>query len=114
MKNVAEASNQIYDNLKRIVLDSVFIPSKRLPDGILVKKSSLKTEQLTGEDEFCGHVLRALRNTQHGYFTRRDKSFRPSRFLSLIDGNTPDDFPTLGLAWTLALLASPSDFIGDP
>ncbi len=114
LRALADASDEIYDNLKRTLVHSVFIPSKRQSNGISVRTSSLDSERITSEDEFCGQVVRALRNTQHGYFTRGDRSSRPSRFLSLIDGNTPDDFPTLALAWTLALLASPKDLVGDP
>jgi hypothetical protein len=79
------------------------------------KSSSLNSELLVGEDDFCGQIIRALRNTQHGYLTRGDKySNRPARFLSMIDGNTPDNLPTLALTWVLALLASPNKFIGNP
>jgi hypothetical protein len=110
----ADTTDNIYKNLKKVVMDSVIIPSKRHGDKVSVKTSSLDSERLLDEDEFRGQVLRALRNTQHGYFSRGDSSMRPSRFLSLIDGNTPDDFPTLGLAWTVALLAAPAGFIGEP
>lgn len=114
LEKLAQVSDQIYDNLKRVISESVFVQSKSRPDGILVRDSSLRAEHLTSEDEFCVNVLRALRNTQHGYFTRGDRAFRPSRFLSLVDGNTPDDLPTLALCWTLALLASPRELIGNP
>jgi hypothetical protein len=109
----ADTSDNIYQNLKKVVIDSVIIPNKRQGDKISVRTSSLDSERLLDEDAFKGQVLRSLRNTQHGYFSRGDSSMRPSRFLSLIDGNTPDDFPTLGLVWTVALLASPAEFIGE-
>lgn len=114
LRTLADAADEIYENLKATLLDSVYIPSKRQRNGISVRSSSLDSEHVLSEDEFCGHVIRTLRNTQHGYFTRGDRSLRPSRFLSLIDGNTPDDFPTLTLAWTLGFLASPREFVGEP
>jgi hypothetical protein len=114
IKDFADVTDKIYENLKNTLLESVWIPGKRQLGGISVRRASLSSEEIVGEDEFCGLVLRALRNTQHGYFTRGDRYSRPSRFLSLIDGNTPDDFPTLAIAWILALLVSPTDFVGDP
>ena len=115
LKMFADASDQIYKTLKTSILDSIFIPNKRQGEEVNIKSASLLSEQLLSEDEFCGQTLRALRNAQHGYLTRGDRnSNRPARFLSIIDGNTPDELPTLALTWTLTLLASPSRFIGDP
>jgi hypothetical protein len=114
LKTFADVADAIYDNLKNTLVASICIPGKRQLAGISVRTASLDSEAILNENEFSGMVLRALRNTQHGYFTRADRSVRPSRFLSLVDGNTPDDFPTLAIAWILALLASPSDFVGDP
>jgi hypothetical protein len=114
LKDAADVAEGIYDNLKKTILEFIYVPNKRRTSTVCVKDSSLSSEQTISEDQFCGSVLRTLRNTQHGYLTRGDKSLRPSRFLSLIDGNTPDDFPTLAIAWILALLASPKDLIGDP
>jgi len=104
----------IYQRLRQTILDSVWVISKRTSSGILVKDNQLVSENIENPDEFTGNVLRTLRNTHHGYLTRGDQSFRPSRYLSLIDGNTSDDFPTLSLAWLLALLESPEALIGNP
>jgi|ERR1051326_1412050 hypothetical protein len=114
LKIFSDAIDGIYDRLKKTILDSLFVTSKRQLGGVLVRTPSLTAEQFIPEDEFCVRVLRSLRNTQHGYFTRADQSLRPSRFLSLIDGSTPDDFPSLGIAWAVALLACPKDLIGNP
>jgi hypothetical protein len=115
LKIFADTSNLVYEALKTTILDSIFIPNKRQDQKVVIKSRSLNSERLIGEDEFCAQTIRALRNTQHGYLTRGDShSSRPARFLSMIDGNTPDDLPTLALTWVLALLASPSKFIGDP
>ena len=94
----ANTTDEIYENLKRTLLDSIYIPTKRKSDGVSVRSAALNSERIMSEDKFCGQVLRTLRNTQHGYLTRGDRSSRPSRFLSLVDGNTLDDFPTLGVA----------------
>jgi hypothetical protein len=115
LKTFADTSDLVYQAIKTTILDSIFIANKRQGQEVIIKSPSLNSEHLIGEDEFCVQTIRALRNTQHGYLTRGDRySNRPARFLSMIDGNTPDDLPTLGLTWVLALLASPSKFIGDP
>lgn len=80
-----------------------------------MKNRRLTSEEFQNDDEFCGNVMRSLRNTHHGYLTRSDiNSKRPSRYLSIINGSTSDDFPTLTMLWVLALLASPERFIGNP
>jgi hypothetical protein len=104
---------QIYANLKSTILDSVWVPGKVTGGNVYVRNRVLGSENLETEDEFTGNVIRALRNTHHGYLTRGDPNFRPSRYLSLIDGNTRDDLPTIALAWLLAFLESPETIIGN-
>ena len=58
--------------------------------------------------------MRALRNTHHGYLTRGDLRNRPSRYLSITTGNTPNSLSALPGYWALALLGNPSSFIGLP
>jgi hypothetical protein len=41
-----------------------------------------------------------------------DKSNRPSRYLALITGDTPDSMAYLGVLWALALVANPEDMLG--
>jgi hypothetical protein len=115
LKIFADASDSIYQTLKTTILDSIFMADKRQGQKVIIKSSSLGSELPLGEDEFCTRTIRALRNTQHGYLTRGDRhSSRPARFLSMVDGNTPDELPGLALTWVLALLASPNHFIGEP
>jgi hypothetical protein len=114
IKDISQVVETIYENLKKSILDSIWVPDKRRASGISVKGKDLAKECIETEDEFLGNVIRALRNTHHGYFTRGDPKTKPSRYLSIINGNTSDDFPTLAIAWILALLASPERFVGTP
>jgi hypothetical protein len=83
-------------------------------DDIIVKDKSLKKDINEDISLFTSNVIRALRNTHHGYFSRNDQSKRPSRYLSLVDGNIPDSFSSITLFWLLCLLEDRNSFIGSP
>jgi hypothetical protein len=105
----------LYDELGRVVLDSVWLPSKRASGGVAVRsvKDPLR-EEVEPEDEFVANVMRAYRNAHHGYFTRADPRMRPSRYLYLVDGNVPDSIAAIPPLWLIAYLADPA-FVGwDP
>jgi hypothetical protein len=104
--------DDVYDDLKRTVLDSIWLPHKRVGDTVLVKSRDLRTEMAEGIGTLASNVVRALRNTHHGYFTRTDPQNRPSRYLSLVTGNIPDSVATLPMLWVIAFLADPRAVTG--
>ncbi len=101
----------IYQELVDVIQRSITIRSKMTTGGIYVRDRRLATENMETWPEFIGNVMRALRNSHHGYLTESDPSARPSRYLALVTGDTPDSLSHLGIIWTLGLLASPQDLI---
>lgn len=114
IKEYSIVSENIYNNLKKLIIESVWLNEKKTGVGISVKDKMLKNEITEDYDSFTGNVIRSFRNLHHGYFTKSDSRQRPSRYLSLIDGNMPNEFPTLAILWILALLESPEKLIGNP
>ncbi len=81
------------------------------PPGILVPSKKGGSPKLETHEEFVANLMRAYRNGHHGYFSSADEAKRPSRYLSLVDGNVPDSITSLPSLWLLAYLANPS-FVG--
>jgi len=106
------AVDAIYDDLQAGVGESIWVPGKVSEAGVRVKRSDLQGERVEEIGEFTGTLLRVLRNTHHGYFTRGDSRARPSRYLALTTGNIPDSISSLPFFWLLALLADPAAFVG--
>ena len=103
----------IYDRLRKTIVDSIYIPGLINSDTITVKKKDLTTPEEISHSELTFRVIRAMRNTHHGYITKNDKGkYRPARFLSIFTGNIPDIITALPVYWWLAFLANPTDFIG--
>jgi hypothetical protein len=106
------ALDDIYDDLQGSVIESIWVPGKVGEAGVRVKRADLQGERVEDIGEFVGTLLRVLRNTHHGYFTRGDQRARPSRYLALTNGNVPDSISSLPFFWLLALLADPGAFVG--
>ncbi|HVC61872.1 MAG TPA: hypothetical protein VND19_16100 [Acetobacteraceae bacterium] len=105
----------VYASLRATVLDSVFVTAKRTSTGgILVRDKTLTTERNENGDEFTANVVRALRNTHHGYMTLQDTQNRPSRYLALVTGNLPDTIAYIGVLSGLALLGDSHEMVGKP
>lgn len=104
-------TNKVYLELEELTIKSVWNTTKKTPNGIIVKSSDLKSEKEMTWDKFTAEYYRALRNTNHGYFTDINRDTRSSRYLSLVTGDTPDSMPYLGLLWTISLLANPEKMI---
>src|SRR5207249_4885039 len=104
----------LYRHLKDTVIGSVYVPTKLTPTGgVLVKNRNGTAEIEETAEEFTANVIRVLRNTHHGYFTALDKnSRRPSRYLALVSGETPETLSYLGVLFALAMLADPEAMIG--
>lgn len=108
-----EISSKVYLELQTVVKDSVWIASKVETDGVMVKDRTLQSENKESWPDFVSNVMRVFRNTHHGYLTTADeKSKRPSRYLAMVNGNTPDSLSYLGVLWALCLLANPKEMIG--
>jgi hypothetical protein len=110
-----DGANSVYDALRTTIVNSVFVAAKRtLAGGVLVRDKSLTSEREETPDEFTANVVRALRNTHHGYMTAGDRQNRPSRYLALVTGALPDTMTYIGVLTGLALLADPTVMIGRP
>jgi len=111
----SKALDQVYDKYEKTIIDSIWYTSKSTSTGISVKRRDLVAETIIPKSQFSGEITRALRNSHHGYFTRNDpRGNRPSRYLSIITGEIPDDAPSLAIGWILALLESRQQLIGNP
>ena len=108
-KNIAR---RLYDELLETVKSSVWIETKVTATDILVKNRDLSTENKEDIGDFVSNVIRTLRNAHHGYLSHGDQSNRPSRYLAMVKGDTPDSMAYLGIIWTLAMLASPEEILG--
>lgn len=106
--DLAKIAITVYEKLRETIINSVWIRSKVDPDGILVADKDLKSESKEGFGEFVANVMRALRNGHHGYFTEPKFHNIPSRYLFMVDGNTPNEMIQLPMLWFLAYLADPS------
>jgi hypothetical protein len=102
----------VYDDLERTVENSIWIKGKVKDGRVQVRSRDLMREE--GEDigQFVGTLVRSLRNTHHGYFSRLDNSNRPSRYLAMSTGNLPDSISSLALIWVLCLLADVEGMTG--
>jgi hypothetical protein len=102
----------LYDDLAKTIRESVWVTTKATKNGFLVKKKDLTSEVEENTADFTANVFRALRNAHHGYLTRADPDkYRPSRYLALVNGNTPDSLAYLGYLWALAMIASPKEML---
>lgn len=106
--------NHLYNNLNETIKNSVWLDYRINGNDIIVKDKSLTNDINEDISLFTSNVIRVLRNTHHGYFSRNDQNKRPSRYLSLVDGNIPDSFSSLTLFWLLCLLEDRNSFIGSP
>ncbi len=104
----------IYSDIEKSVFESIYIPGLIKGNGVMVKDRKLENMVEEKYGQFIGNVMRALRNTHHGYITKRDPANRPSRYLSITTGNIADSLSALPSYWALACLGDPSGFIGLP
>ncbi|MBN8568726.1 MAG: hypothetical protein J0M18_03770 [Ignavibacteria bacterium] len=106
---------KIYDDLEKNIKDSIWVRTKVNGNDVNVKNKALATENIENISDFTTHVIRALRNTHHGYLTRKDpRGNRPSRYLSLITGELPSTLPSLAFIWIICLLEDREKFLGIP
>ena len=108
-------AHKISNNLYCKIYNSIWVKDRLINNSVLVKDRNLLNENAEEINIFCGNLIRALRNTHHGYFTRADRTgSRPSRYFSISTGELPDDLPSLAFLWLLLLLDSQETFIGNP
>lgn len=104
---------EIYNELLHKVIDSIWIKNKITKDGkIKIKNNKLNNEKEETKEEYVANFIRAIRNTNHGYFSEEDRQKRPSRYLVLSNGNIPDSISYLPFLWLLAFLNDPREFLG--
>lgn len=111
--NIIEMVKTIYNRLEDTTKESIWLKYKISNNGVFVRNNDLTGDNMENISTFTSNVIRALRNTHHGYLTRNDRSKRPSRYLSLVDGNIPDMIGSLPLIWLLCLIQDRNSFIGE-
>jgi len=110
---LANLAAEVYRRIEEVVGASVWVQSRRSPEGVKVRTKDLSADELKSWPDFVAEVMRAYRNAHHGYFTAGDsRSNRPSRFLFLVDGNLPVEISALPALWWLAYLADPQVMVG--
>jgi hypothetical protein len=102
----------LYRQLRDTAIASIWLTNAVTDSGIIVKSKDLKNQEIKSVDDYTGELVRALRNTHHGYFTHLDPANRPSRYLAISTGDLPDGVSSLPLVWVLALLSDPITLIG--
>jgi hypothetical protein len=110
-EKIKEVVESIYSELTKNIMESVWAPGKKTSNDILVRDRNLTTERNEDINSFTANVMRALRNAHHGYLTKQDPGFRPSRYLFLVTGDVPDSLSYLPILWWLCFLASPKDMV---
>lgn len=104
---LVDACDLFYNELRETISRSVWVSKTRTPSGFLVRSKDGTNEVEEPVGKFVANVMRALRNTHHGYKIRTC-----SRYLAPITGNTPNSIASLPLIWTLALIADPLQMTG--
>lgn len=95
--------NQIFDSLYYTVLGKkgLWMTYRKTAKGIRTREwdkyLSLFQDaaSLCSEEEFVGEIVRAIRNTHHGYVSNKDKKRRFSIFGSMHTGKLPDQFTAI-------------------
>jgi hypothetical protein len=104
--------DDLYKGLERVVLDSVWLPAERGPNGVSVRSvADPAVETVEAPHEFVANAMRAYRNAHHGFASPTDRDRRPSRHLNLLDGNVPDSIAALPPLWLISCRADPQ-FVG--
>jgi hypothetical protein len=97
-----------YAELEKTIVDSVWLPALIESDGIRVRSRDLSRYNKEDVGLFVSNVMRTLRNSHHGYFTRLDqRQTGSSRYLWPVDGNIPDVLTLLPALWFLAYVSEP-------
>jgi hypothetical protein len=108
----ADECKRVYESVYDTVLgaDGLWMTFRRTKTGVNArewdKKRKLFHDRATPytEDEFVGEIVRAVRNTHHGYISQRDERRRFAIFVSMHSGKIPDDFTLIPqLMWLSAM-----------
>lgn len=110
VRTYGDIAKKLYAEFLNEVKKSVWFEEKVDETGVLIKGVTSNGDVHKNWGEFVPDVIRGLRNTHHGYFSRLDEQRRPERLLLLVDGALPDTVPSLTLCWWLAFLESSIDF----
>lgn len=111
---LVQARDAAYAQLTNSVLNGVFMPGARQAGGgVSVAGRGGAPPAVEADDVFVANVMRALRNTHHGYLTSQDPHAEAvSRYLAITNGNVTDDISLLPAIWWLACLGNPGAFCG--
>lgn len=102
----------VYGGLIKSIKDSVWARRKMSDVGVDMAFSPNQTS-IEDWDLFCSALIRALRNTHHGYVPDRDQD-RVRRRLMLTTGDIGWEITYLPSLWLLAFLCDPRRFAGWP
>jgi hypothetical protein len=102
-KFLLERLAEVRQELIKTGLESIYIPNKVDKNHETV---TLLDNSIVSTNDYLTNMIRELRNTYHGYYTRGFNNY-----LSISTGNTPDSLPIIGVLTYLAFLARPDLFI---
>lgn len=111
---LAAARDAAYAALRASVRGSVFMPGAAQANGVFIRGINNVPATVEPDDVFVANVIRALRNTHHGYLSSEDRFENVSRYLAIIDGDVSDDISFLPAVWWMACLGDPAVFCGIP
>lgn len=111
--------DRVYDNLHKKVLgiEGLWMAYRRQAAGIQTRRwdknsnSFAENPKLYTEDEFVGQIVRAIRNTHHGYISDNDERRRFAVFISMHTGQLADDFTAIPQLIWLAVVQNPESTI---
>jgi hypothetical protein len=102
-KYVLSLLDAMRENILQTGTNSIYVTER-------INKNKGTVTLLTNEEislrNFVVEMVRELRNTYHGYYTKRFKDY-----LAISSGDTPDNIPGIGFLAFFALIARPDLFI---
>ena len=115
----ADECDRIYDRLHQTVLGEggLWMKYRRQEDGIHTREWDKTSKTFIDhlppytEDEFVGEVVRAIRNTHHGYISDNDKRRRFAVFVSMHTGQLADEFTAIPELIWLSVIQNPESTI---
>ncbi|HEX3149634.1 MAG TPA: hypothetical protein VHR66_16280 [Gemmataceae bacterium] len=101
-------TDESYRRLEEGVIESVWVRNRVTSAGVRVKTKDLQNDETLTRGSFVAELLRATRNSHHGYLSDLSNKNLPARFLLLADGNIPVELSSLPALWWLAFCADPA------
>jgi len=99
---------EVLDELEQHICRSLVIPSRANDNGVQMPCHDSDKEEYKSWPEFIGGLMRALRNSHHGYALKPNNM----QYFPLVTGNIPDSITHLGAILGLAAILAPRAITG--